>query len=150
MAANPATDSISDIFISGGDHGGCREINIPSAYSSIQPAAKILELKFQHLSRSSRLRFINLTKQNSLLRFNMSLNNVNAPTDVSESGTPIGDDSTSLPSWAQAATQPDGLTQPWKADFGTQDNSKFDEGKDLFVLYKDGVKACSSEGTLAA
>lgn len=56
----------------------------------------------------------------------------------------------SLPSWAQEATQDDGLAQPWKAKFGTEDDPEFDEGKDLFVLYKNGIKACRAEGSLAA
>lgn len=55
-----------------------------------------------------------------------------------------------LPSWAQQATQDDGLAQPWKTEYGTDDDPKFDEGEDLFVLYKNGIKACRAEGSLAA
>ena len=55
-----------------------------------------------------------------------------------------------VPSWVADATKDDGLDQPWKARYGVNDDPKFDEGEDVFLLYKDGIKACRAEGSLAA
>ncbi len=55
-----------------------------------------------------------------------------------------------VPSWVTDATKDDGLDQPWKARYGVNDDPKFDEGEDVFLLYKDGIKACRAEGSLAA
>jgi len=70
--------------------------------------------------------------------------------DSSSNKVPENSQTAILPSWAQEASQDDILAQPWKTKFGTKDDPKFDEGEDNFVLYKDGIKACRAEGSLAA
>ncbi|KAJ5396785.1 hypothetical protein N7509_004898 [Penicillium cosmopolitanum] len=61
---------------------------------------------------------------------------------------PEGDDE--MPSWVHSAMAAETLSQPWKSEFGIEEDPAFGEGEDILALYNEGIAACPGEGSLAA
>ncbi|KAK4455142.1 hypothetical protein QBC34DRAFT_374910 [Podospora aff. communis PSN243] len=56
-----------------------------------------------------------------------------------------------LPAWAQDALALDAREQPWKAQFGQQqDDPNFHKEKDTCLFYNSQNKVCLGEGSMAA
>ncbi|KAK0613638.1 hypothetical protein B0T14DRAFT_526626 [Immersiella caudata] len=57
----------------------------------------------------------------------------------------------SLPAWAQDALALDAREQPWKAQFGhEQDDPNFSKEKDTCLFYNGKNNVCLGEGSMAA